>query len=284
MTSTLRQSTTAALAVLAIITAFFLSSCTSVGIEDRTQIADRFAGPAWMNKRVIAADPFALTVFERIHKRHAPATIYIEGDNVKFSNNPTPYNPVGLALASLDKSNNVISMARPCQYSAMLDRSKTCWIAETWEHKFSKEVIQSYQIAINEIINRYDIEGIHLIGYAGGATIAAALAASRKDVLSLRTIAGNLDTDLYTKNHELNAFNNAMNPTKFAAKLRNTPQIHFIGEQDEIISPALLRNFMKAMGRSSCASYELVEGATYDKNWSEKWPELLAKEPSCRNY
>src|SRR5688572_2970340 len=81
-----------------------LGACTKQFLSD--EVADRIASPAWMAERNITAGSFSLKAFERMHKRYAPADIYIEGDGKAWvakneaSSDPTPLNPVALHLAS----------------------------------------------------------------------------------------------------------------------------------------------------------------------------------------
>ena len=238
----------------------------------REQVAMRLASPAWMVKRPVEADPYLLTAFERMHEREQPATLYIEGDGEAHELkgklfNPTPHNPVGLHLASMDKSTNLAYLARPCQYTGLLDHDAECSEDEWHGTKYSSATIQAYQGVMNNIKARYGVNSFHLVGYNGGATLAAILAAERKDVLSLRTVAGRFD---------MQALGSSVNA------LRSTPQHHFIGGQDVITPPAELHNYLQALGDTECADYTLIQENEHEKGWVNKWPELLkTKVPSC---
>ncbi len=257
----------------------------------RDSIAERLASPVWMLERDIPAGSFALKSYERMHERFAPANIYIEGDGFTTSdfadfniesNDPTPRNPVALHLATRDKSENVVYLARPCQYSGLLDRTKECHSKYWGNERFSPEVLNAYSTALDEIKHRYDIEGFHLTGYGGGGAIAALLAAGRDDILSLRTVAGNLDHFSYTMHHGLAPLEGSLNPIDFTDKLKNIPQYHFIGAQDPIIPPAILHSYLKNMGESNCVRYQMVQEAEHDAGWVDKWPEFLSRNISCR--
>ncbi len=107
-----------------IVTVLALSGCIATTLPYmRAETAQRIAAPAWMLKRDISASPFILRSYERIHDRGGVANIYIEGDGAEYtspsewSENPTPKNPVALHLASKDNAENVIYIARPCQYT-----------------------------------------------------------------------------------------------------------------------------------------------------------------------
>jgi len=240
----------------------------------RDEIAQRVAHPAWMVGREIPAGPFALKAYERVYERGQAANLYIEGDGAVgtgdaseqqqgLAGDPTPLNPVALHLASKDKARNVIYLARPCQYTGIKNGRQQCpsryWRAD----RYSPEVVLAYQTAMDELRRRYDISGFHLIGYDGGAAIAAMLAAKRKDVLSLRSVAGRLDE------------------VRNGPSLTDMPQTHFIGGQDEDVPPAVLHQYLQNLGPTHCARYSFIQEASHDKGWVDKWPDLLREPVSC---
>ncbi|MEZ5814126.1 MAG: hypothetical protein R3E13_05300 [Alphaproteobacteria bacterium] len=242
----------------------------------REEVAARLASPAWMIKRPVNAGPFVLTAFERMHERGETATLYIEGDgeaetlapalNDTALFNPTPHNPVALHLASRDKSKNLAYIARPCQYSGLLDKDGDCR-AYWGEARFDSETVNAYNAVLDGIKARYGVTDFNLVGYDGGATLAALLAAGRKDVLSLRTVAGRFD---------VNALGTSL------PRLRTVPQHHFIGGQDMEGSPAELHTYLQALGDSQCVEHTLIHEAEHEKGWVNKWPELLKTNvPQC---
>jgi hypothetical protein len=249
----------------------------------RDDVTDRLGHASWMVEREIPAGLFDLTVYERMHERNAPATVYIEGDGELTndfqmdSKNPTPRNPVALHLATKDKSKNLVWIARPCQYYGIEDCDAAYWGPE----RFSPEVISAYDIALNEIKRRWNVTSLHLVGFDGGGAIAAILAVKRDDVLSFRTVAGNLNTNVYASEHQIAPLNGSLNPTDFAAELGDIPQIHYIGGQDEVVSPAVLHSYLQAVGPSNCVKYKFIQEAEHDQGWVEKWPEFLLETPRC---
>ena len=252
--------------------ALSLTGCTANTYKNET--ADRIAAPAWMLERQVPAQNFTLTAFERMHEREQNANIYIAGDGTatletaKIVKNPTPENPVGLHLASMDKAENLAYIARPCQYAATHAGATDC-PADLWtpEGRYSAETLDALNAAIDNIKRRYTITGINLIGYSGGATLAAILASQRKDVLSLRTVNGKFDM-------------NALGPAIPA--LRNMPQHHFIGGQDAIAGINAFNPYAAALGETRCSDYTILASATHDKGFVNPWPELLVdKAPKC---
>ncbi len=255
----------------------------------RNETAQRIASPAWMIKRDISASPYILRAYERIHDRDGIANLYIEGNGSEFTSrskwalNPTPENPVALHLASKDKAENVIYLARPWQYTAMISKNDKCDKSSWKENRFSSEVIKSYQLAMNDISARYGIKGFNIIGYSGGGAIATLLAASRSDVMSVRTVAGTLDHEAQSNLLGTPALSGSLNPVAKAASISETPQYHFIGGQDEFAPPAILHSYLQATPATTCVQTMLVQEASHDAGWVDKWPELLKLPVTCYN-
>lgn len=254
----------------------------------RTETAQRIAAPAWMIKRDVTATPFVLRAYERVHNRGGVANLYIEGDGdiytspAEWSIDPTPTNPVALHMASKDRADNVIYLARPCQYTATLSGQECD--GDIWgNERFSENVINSYGKALDEIAQRYDIRGFHLIGYSGGGAIAALIASRRSDILSLRTVSGVLDHKTQTDLLHKEPLDASLNPTEIAASLIRLPQYHFIGGQDPYVPPAVLHSYLQSSPPSHCLQTMLVQEAGYDTGWVDKWPELLELPVTCYN-
>ena len=269
---------------------------TACGLETdlKKQTANNIARPAFMVERTVQAGMFNLQAWERMHTRNTVATLYIEGDSIHEINtrapyiasnlpgiNPTPAMPLGLYLASRDKSSNLAYLARPCQYIKSPEE-KGCAISYWHERRFTPEVVAAYESALDDIAARYDITGFHIVGYDGGANIAAVLAAKRTDILSLRTVAGNLNPDftIDKTNHKLLASDSVL-AVDYATLLANVPQHHFIGAADSYITPGVYHSYRQMVGLSDCISYSLVQDADHTHGWVEKWPGLLDIKPQC---
>ena len=248
----------------------------------RTETAQRIAAPAWMIKRDISANPFLLRSYERIHDRGGIAHIYIEGEEEDDRlGSATPTNPVALHLASKDKAENVIYIARPCQYTGMISPAEKCDRNYWNESRFSEEVLSAYNKALDDIALRYDIKSFDLVGYSGGGAIAALLAAQREDITSLRTVAGILDHEAYTQATIKEPLSDSLNPVSNAIMLAKIPQYHFIGGRDDDVPPAVLHSYLQSMPPSKCVQTMLIQEAEHNKGWVDKWPELLELPVTC---
>ena len=264
-----------------------LGACAGTGEEFREVTAERIARPAFMVERDMTAQGMEFQVWERMHARHAPMNVYIEGDGETLWRNdvtadPTPEKPVALHLASRDNAQNLLHIGRPCQYKEVPD-AKECDPKYWTTRRFSPEVIDAYDEILDEVKLRYDITDIHVIGHGGGANIAAAIAARRPDVKSLRTVAGALNPDLvYTHVEKPQTLDpDSVKATQLAAQLARMPQHHFVGAGDTAVPPAVYHSYMAAMGKSDCVHYTFVPDADHTKGWVERWPDFLKHTTAC---
>lgn len=237
----------------ALLTLVLLAGCAHVADELDGTAANRIARPAFMVERTMTTGTYALNMWERMHTRGTPANIYIgEGGE-------TPSHALGLHLASRDNAENLAWIAQPCQFHSP-SVNDDCKIPAP----VTDDTVAAFSETLDDIKARYDISGFNLIGYDTGASVAAHLAAARTDVLSLRTVAGALDTA-----HGI------------APALRRTPQFHFIAAGDQIVPPAIYHNFRQVQGESDCVRYAMIQDADHRKGWVEVWPKLLKLVPTC---
>ncbi len=263
-----------------------LGACYFDTSELRLETAKRIATPSFMLHRNIPAGEFMFTVYERVHEKGKPATIYIEGDGVAWTSksrkslDPTPRNPVALHLASRDMGPNVIYLARPCQYS-WTNTGEACDDRFWTSDRFAPEVVAAMNAAVDNIKKKYDISSFNLVGFSGGGAIAALLTAERDDVVSLRTVAGNLDHDTLNRMHGVSMMPRSLNPVQVAPQIANIPQHHFIGEWDEIVTPAIYDSFRAAAGPTTCMRSSMVKEVDHETGWVNIWPTLLKAPLDC---
>lgn len=255
----------------------FLFVITACGVQTdwRQQTANHIARPAFMSERFINSDGFQLKTWERMHQRGGAARIYIEGDSPVISS-PTPYHPVALELAARDDAENIAYLGRPCQF-IKFPQKKGC-DDDYWKDKrYTEEIIHAYEVALDDIVKTYDLNGIHLVGYNGGANIAAILTAHNKNIVNLRTVAGNLNPEIASNTK----YTDAIFAIDYGSKLSDVPQIHFIGERDSYITPQVYHSYRQSVGLSECIDYKIVPETTHRRGWVEKWSELLKIMPYC---
>jgi hypothetical protein len=259
----------------------FISSCAG-----KLEKASNIALHAGLKPKVIQTKNFKIQGFYRISRLEAPISIYIEGDGMawvnryKPSSNPTPRNPLALRLAAIDNSENVLYLARPCQY-VDLSTEKLCNVSY-WTHKrFAKEIILAIDEAINIIASRSKATSIHLIGYSGGGAIVAMVAARRDDIASIRTVAGYMDHVALNRKANVSPLIGSLDPIRAAPRLKKIPQIHYSGKNDKRIPGWILKNFRKAVGDSKCVTLRQVN-ASHEEGWEEIWGKIWSKVPTCK--
>jgi hypothetical protein len=254
--------------------------------QDLVAHADSLAQPAGMKRAQVKTNTFLLTAYSKVLDPSQPFTLYIEGDGFAWrtesepSANPTPRKALALGLATRDPSSNVIYIARPCQFTP-LELDTRCDVAFWTDKRFSEEVVASVNQAIDKLLAPFGHPRLNLVGYSGGAAVAVLVAARRDDVASLRTVAGNLDHEEFSRLNEVSPMKGSLNAIDQARKIASLPQIHFSGGKDDIISPALARRFLAASQPTECVRVINVPEASHENGWLERWPALLKELPLC---
>ena len=224
------------------------------------------SGCAWMNPnpsgfvdKKIETEYLTFSVWEKEGiESGKPLRIYLEGDG-----NPDPSDKIALYYAEQDPSNNVIYVARPCQWS----KDKICQTKpEIYkEQRFHSEIIQEIEEVISYLKSKYKAPKIELVGYDGGATVALNLA-SQIEVARVITIAGILDTNAYARQNGIPEMPDAQNPADKLSILAEIPQIHYVGGEDEITPRRGAERFVAKMKRPKSAIVKSVPGIGHS-NW-----------------
>lgn len=269
--------------VILISMSFLLTGCVS---KNPRESADILAKQGGLTSENFSANGIYFHTWHRITPPVTLLRVYVEGDGFAWvsrtrpSDDPTPRNPVGLALAAADQSANILYLARPCQFIGP-PLPAACNVHLWTDKRFSSNVIQAMNDVLSQVIQRYPQAKIELVGYSGGGNIATLLAARRADVVSLRTVAGNLDVAYVNALHRVSAMPDAQSAADVAPELASLPQIHFSGADDRTVPPAVAARFQQATG-TRCAQVEVVPGMAHGSDWAARWPGLLATAPVCR--
>ena len=250
--------------ILCIFLIVVLSSCSAE--DNRLDLMQSLSSNKGFSKKITKTDDFYM--FSMHKGQSKTARIYIEGDGFAWRNkrtisqDPTPRNPVALNMALRDNSDLVIYVARPCQYMMKYGYSDNC-NRDVWSfNRFSSKALNS----INQVIDKYKesmkFDSVELVGYSGGGTIATLLATLRGDIAKITTVAGNLDTKMWTEYHGLTALDGSLNPADFKGYLAHIPQTHYIGKEDKTIPPFITYEFTRNMGSAG-----IIEVNTDHHNW-----------------
>jgi hypothetical protein len=262
----------------------FVGCAGGLPVLDRHGVADRIAETVGFRTETVQTRPFMLVTRHRLLAPGQPLSIYIEGDGQawlsrrRLSRNPTPTDPIALRLSVIDPAPNVVYLARPCQYVDDLSCDPRYWSS----HRYSETVVSAIDQAIELFRQRIGANKLHLIGYSGGAAVAALIAARREDVASLRTVAGNLDHDALNRHFGVSPLSGSLNPADFAAALAPVPQYHYVGSGDKTVPPFVAKRFASRSGDRRCLKISLIDGVTHEDGWTERWRSLLSRQVSCK--
>ena len=265
----------------------FLASCNSILlVKNRVKYADNLVKNTDFVGKTIKTDDFYLFSYQKItDSNNKTLNVYIEGDGLawrnryELSSNPTPTDPIALKMALKDLAKNVIYIARPCQY-VDFDVDNNCYDQEYWSQaRFSKEVIDSINVAIDKIKEQYHFKNVNLFGFSGGGAVVALVATKRNDVKFIGTIAANLNHEMFSKIHGTTPLAQSPNPIDFAQKLSKIPQLHLVGESDEIVPKEVVQSFVDEVNKySKVAKIKIVEGANHEyPQWPELWYKIINK-------
>lgn len=202
--------------------------------------------------------------------------IYIEGDGLAWitrntiSKDPTPTNSVTIKLMNQDTNQCKLYIARPCQFITSSLCNKKYWTS----HRFSSEVLNSFEESLEHIKNKYNNSSFTLIGYSGGGAIATLLASKRDDINMIITIAGNLNIDKWTSMHNISKLEGSLNPSDYTKELENIEQYHLIGNQDNIVPKDVFFSYLSKFDRKDKIHYKLFD-TTHNCCWEESYKLFL---------
>jgi hypothetical protein len=272
-----------ALAPLLLATAItlMLAGCSEGGEAARVR-ASRLAQQAGFTPTMIAAGSFHLQAWLRLAAPSPVLRVYIEGDGhawdttTRPSEDPTPWSPVALELAAVDPGPAVAYLARPCQYVPP-DGDPACTQSLWTEARYSAAVIASTNAALDRLKVLAGASQLELVGFSGGGAVAALAGAQRNDLRTLRTVAANLDTALWTAEHRVTPLAGSLNPIDTAPRLASVPQMHFVGGADQVVDLPVVRSFTAAEGSSRCLGIVVVPELEHDGDWPAVWRGLLSR-------
>ncbi|MBD1138929.1 hypothetical protein IDH27_01195 [Pelagibacterales bacterium SAG-MED46] len=256
-----------------------LNSCSTIDIDEKQ---DNFLS---LNKGQFSENVYNMSEFDIFSVKkiinNNILTVYIEGDGQAWldrftpSLDPTPSDPVAFKLALEDNSENVIYLARPCQYIMSSDCNKTVWTSL----QYSETILETYKSILSELSKNY--KEIHLVGYSGGAAIAIYLASIEDlKIKSIRTVAGNINPDEITLLLNLSGYKKSVNFYSIEDKIKDISQTHYYGTKDKVIPLELHLNFEERNLKNKCIKIEQVS-ASHNKGWDDFWKKNYQLNLNC---
>lgn len=260
-----------------------LSACVGLSPEDRRRHADALASAQnWQSLR-LPTDNFVMAAYLPVPTAAASVlTIYIEGDGMAWlnrsqaSDDPTPRVPVALQLALQHTQGRAVYLARPCQFVEGSDK-RGCEVAYWTDRRFSEPVIDASNQAIDALMMRFGAKQLVLVGYSGGAAVAALAASKRNDVVRLVTVAGNLDHRAWTDLHGVPPLIGSLNPADAWVKLQGIPQLHFVGARDSNITTETVLSYVERFPPTHRPSMQVIAEFDHACCWVKQWPILSAQ-------
>jgi hypothetical protein len=260
-----------------------LSGCIGGRLQAQREAAAHVAGKSGWQRINLDAGPFELVSFAPQGLQRATVlTVYIEGDGLAWINgstpslDPTPLNPLALRLALRDPSGAAVYLARPCQFVTGVQR-RGCQRKYWTSHRFAPEVIEASSSAIEQLKQRFAAERLVLVGYSGGGAVAALIAAQRRDVMRLVTVAGNLDHRTWTADLHLSPLDGSLNPADAWQRLQSVPQMHFVGGQDRVLGESVVESYRARFAPGPAPAVRVLPTFDHHCCWVERWPDLLGE-------
>jgi len=217
--------------------------------------------------------------------------VYIDGDGSPFLQHrspaidPTPRRTTLLDLMRKDPQQSLY-LGRPCYHQQVTPKSPhtdpLChrvnyryWTNE----RYANVIVESLFVALKRYLQRRDeldnSLNIILIGFSGGGTLSMLLApyvANVSKTLSVVTLAGNLDTDRWTKHHRYQPLTGSLNPAKQAPLASAIKQLHLLGDDDKNILYSMINPVIK---RQHHAKFIRLVKANHHCCWHTLWPDIL---------
>jgi len=102
----------------------------------------------------------------------------------------------------------------------------------------------------------------------------------------LRTVAANLDIELFVRHHEVTPLTGSMNPIDFAKTLINIPQIHFVGEDDDIVTRAITESYISDLKKYDvnlrCVKVQQIKNTSHAEGWETEWQRYVDEVVRCK--
>lgn len=253
-------------------TALLLGALLS-GCQSPRQSLEALASERGQQVEVIATRAFPLMLSTPLKRPDTSRIrLYLEGDGHAWATASQPSldpSPQQLLMAGMAFSDSTPSfyLSRPCQFVSAPGCVPVLWT----ERRFSPEVLDSLDQALNQIKSRYGNQDFELIGYSGGAALALLLAARRDDIAQVQTLAGNLSPRLWAERLNLSPLKGSLEPLDNRARLAHVRQRHLVGADDSIVPPALLDSYSRALGQADCLEVVVLPGVSHAEGLDKAW-------------
>lgn len=211
------------------------------------------------------------------HDAAGPLWVFIDGDGRPWINggrepasNPTTSRPLALELAA-QMQRPVLYVGRPCYDRPAMEAACT----PTWwtDARYSPTVVQSLAAAIRRYQQESHFERLVLVGYSGGGVLAELVAHEVTGVAAVVTIAANLDVSAWTEYHGYLPLTASLNPAA-TATTASWPEIHLLGEDDEVVPPHTVQRYFERNPGSVVWRFPEYGHVCC---WRDEWPRIISR-------
>jgi len=238
-----------------------------------SRVADEEAARLGFERRVVRGLHFDHVVYLGASARLEPAVhVYIGGDGAPLRAmryrppDPTPSDPLMLRLMGLDTAPSIY-LGRPGHHGVASE--PLFWT----QGRYAPEVVESLVTTLEVVLGAGSHE-LALIGHSGGGALAVLMAERLPEVRAVVTLAGNLDTEKWTRYHEDAPLTGSLDPADRPPLPPGLVQIHAVGGRDRSIPPHLTE---EAISRQPGARRRLFPRFDHTCCWESVWPVLLAE-------
>lgn len=242
--------------------------------------ADAIAIDARMVRRIVAGDGFRHVVYEAGGSAAGPMWIYLEGDGMPWltdgvpARDPTPASLVALEMMARGPR-PAFYLGRPCYFE--VNRDSGC-APHVWTHaRFGSAVVRSLETAIGRLRDESSSPDrpIVLVGFSGGGTLAALLAARLPRVCALVTMASPLDIDEWAAQHDYSRLAESRNPAAEPALPSQIRQLHYRGRDDAIVAATNGADYFR---RNRGSVLQVLDTPRHGREWVEVWSDVLRQQ------
>ena len=206
--------------------------------------------------------------------------IYLDGDGSPWLKgrhpafDPTPRNLLTLQLMQQD-THSAIYIGRPCYFE--LGPVSRCSKQQWTQGRYGEDIVGAIDAAISQTLKQYRPKRVRLIGFSGGGALAVLIASRRDDINSVITVAGNLDTDLWTRQHGYLPLIGSLNPA--LSPSLTIPSLHLPGGRDNAVPSNITRSYLKNHSGDVWAFPDVDHHCC----WLDAWPQILQQLPQRLN-
>ncbi|HBO9151675.1 TPA: alpha/beta hydrolase [Pseudomonas aeruginosa] len=266
--------------LMALLVGSLLAGCQSPR-EALQQLADAHG----RRLEILSGQPFPLVMLAPQDTTKATRLrVYLEGDGHAWATatqpslDPTPHNLLVARLAVDDPMPNAY-LARPCQFVMVPSCKPALWT----NRRFSQEVVTSLSQALDQLKQRYGNREFELVGYSGGAALALLLAAQRKDVAQVQTLAGNLSPRLWAQMKGLSPLDGSLDPLGYRERLAAIPQRHLVGDADDVVPASLTKAYLEQLSPNVCSQVALSPATDHQQGWETAWKTWRGQQLNCKS-